>query len=259
MRKRSLHFVVFLTCAVLAGQARGESLDSMFQEANNAFWNGDYQKAVVLYEKLSELAAFNPDLSYNLGTAYARIGKLGKAVLNYERALRQDPGHVDARHNLAVIREHIARRASEAGRDADLAPAASPWRAILDRFSPRAAAIGFLIFHVLLFTTLIVRRFVLKEMPRLSLGVLAGVLGILTIATFSITIGKWHQGTQTVEAVVVHSGPLDIMEGPSSEVKRFTLEEGSRILVLEESGNWFHLRDGEGRDGWVEGSNLGKI
>lgn len=240
-------------------RAEAESLESVWTEANNAFWNGEYEKAETLYERLETLGVRATELSYNLGTAYARRGELGKAVRHYERALRLDPGHEDTRHNLGVLREFLARRASEAGRDADLAPAAGPWRAILDRFSPRAAALAFLIFHLALFGVLIIRKFVYAEMPRLSLGVLAGVLAILTVATASVAVGKWYQERFEKEAVVVREGQLDVMEGPASEVKRFAIEEGSRVTLLDETDTWYKLLDIEGRDGWVPKAALGEI
>ncbi|MCP4679210.1 MAG: hypothetical protein GY854_27735 [Deltaproteobacteria bacterium] len=250
---------LFAMLTALAPEAPCDSLDSVFQEGNNAFWNGNYKKAATLYKRLEDLGVRDSTLAYNLGTAHARLGKLGMAVCYYERSLRIDPGNTDALHNLSVLREHLARRASESGRDADLAPAVSPWRAMLDRFSPRSAALGFLVFHLALFVVLMARRFVSREMPRLSLGVLAGVLAILTMTTLALTIGKWHQETYVKEAVVIAEGQLDVMEGPASTVKRFALEEGSRILILVDNESWIRLLDSEGRDGWVPSSDLGKI
>ena len=239
--------------------AEGKSLDSMFEAANNAFWNGEYEKSAELYAELEELGARSPALSFNRGTAEARLGNLGHAVLHYERALRQDPGHNDATHNLAVIREFIARRASEQGRDADLAPAVGPWRAVLDRFSPRSASIAFLIFEIALFAALILRRFITTESYRLTLGVLAGVLAALTIATGAVTVGKWNQISGEREAVVLVRGAVEVMEGPESQVKRFVLDEGSRVVLLEERDDWIKLRDDQGRDGWAPQETLGEI
>ncbi len=242
-----------------ADATAADSLEAIFKAANNDFWNGEYDKAQKEYERLEKLGVEDAALSYNLGTAYARLGKLGLAVSQYERALKLDPGQDDARYNLGVIREFIARRASEAGRDADLAPAAGPWRATLDRFSARSAALIFLAFHLALFAVLGIRRFVFAEMPRLSLGVLAGVLLVLTVSTFAVALGKWHQNTHEVEAIVVREGSVDVMEGPGSTVKRFAIEEGSRVRYLESRAEWTHLQDGEGRDGWVAADCLGRI
>ncbi len=260
MKPTVLLTVVLTALAVAVPEnGRADSLNTNFLDANNAFWNGNYKKAVDRYTKLEEIGVRDPNLSYNLATAHARLGQLGKAVQYYERSLKLDPGHTDSRYNLGVIREFLARRASEAGRDADLAPAVTPWRAMLDRFSPKSAALSFLVFHLALFLVLVGRRFVSKEMPRLSLGVLAGVLTILTVTTLSVVIGKWHQANYQKEAVVIAEGQLDVMEGPRSTVKRFSLEEGSRINVLETQNTWTHVLDSEGRDGWAEVAKLGKI
>jgi SH3-like domain-containing protein len=59
--------------------------------------------------------------------------------------------------------------------------------------------------------------------------------------------------------VVVVEGQVDVMEGPSSTVKRFDLEEGSRVQILEEKEAWIRLLDNENRDGWVPAQSLGKI
>ena len=256
---RMVTALIVLLGVVFSAGAQAESLESVFEEANNAFWNGDYEKAAQKYERLEELGVREVALSYNLGTAYARLGKLGMAARHYERALRLEPDHPDTLHNLAILREYLARRASEQGRDADLVPGATPWRAVLDRFSPTSASIGFLVFHIALFLVLIIRRFVRREMPRLSLGVLVGILAILTATTLAVTVGKWHHANYAQEAVVVSEGALDVMEGPASNVKRFAVEEGSRVIVLEQRGEYTRLRDGSGQDGWVESLSLGSI
>src|SRR5579859_6698656 len=47
---------------------------------------------------------FSADGLYNLGNAYARAGKPGMAVLNYERAALLAPGDVDIDANLDYVR-----------------------------------------------------------------------------------------------------------------------------------------------------------
>jgi len=46
---------------------------------------------------------------------------------------------------------------------------------------------------------------------------------------------------------------------PGSAVKRFSLDEGSRVLVLEKRESFVKIRDGEGRDGWAKAEDLGEI
>jgi tetratricopeptide (TPR) repeat protein len=263
MKRRTTAVPVLATIALgvaLSSPARAESLSSLFEGANGAFWNGDFAKAAELYEEIEGLGTRSASLSYNRATAEARLGNLGRAIQHYERALRTDPGHADTLHNLALIREFIAKRASEAGRDADLAPAVGPWRAVLDRFSLRSAALAFLVFHLALFTVLVARRFVRAEGLHLALGVTAGILLLLALATGAVTLGKYDQDVgEAHEAVVVERGTLPVMEGPASSARRFTIEEGSRVSLLERRDEWTRIRDDQGRDGWVPATALGTI
>ncbi len=49
---------------------------------------------------------------YNMGTAYAQLEEWGGAIAAYERVLRVEPGHADARFNLALVKQarDLARR-----------------------------------------------------------------------------------------------------------------------------------------------------
>ena len=42
---------------------------------------------------------------YNLGNAQYRAGDLGRAILNYERALALEPQHPEAEANLRLVRD----------------------------------------------------------------------------------------------------------------------------------------------------------
>ncbi len=241
-----------MTCAA-------ESINTEFEQANKAFSAGNYEKAIGIYSKLDTLGVENADLFYNLGTAHSRLGHWGKAIQQYERALKIDPTHEDTRHNLSTLREFIAHRANKSGRDALLSPPVTPWRAMMDRFSPAGASWAFLILHSLFFIALMIRRIIGAEMPRLTLGVAAGILGILSFSMLSITIGKWHAHNFVKEAIIINDGQTQVMEGPDSTVKRFILEEGSRVELVQSQGRWTRLHDAEGRDGWVPTKTLGEI
>jgi len=45
---------------------------------------------------------------YNIGTAYAQLGRYDEAVQVYEDVLTEEPNHEDARHNLELVRQAAA-------------------------------------------------------------------------------------------------------------------------------------------------------
>lgn len=79
------------------------SAQELKTQADTAYVQERYAQAAELYEQLLE-QGHSSDVYYNLGNCYYRLEKVGPAVLNYERALRLDPGDTNIRHNLELAR-----------------------------------------------------------------------------------------------------------------------------------------------------------
>lgn len=85
--------------------------------AARSYDEGDYGAAAAGYRRLLEEADEGTDraaLHYNLGNAEYRSGRLGFAMLHWERSLVLRPGDEDARENLALARELLDRRLTDA-------------------------------------------------------------------------------------------------------------------------------------------------
>ena len=61
---------------------------------------GRFAEAAEQYENLVSQGVRDGSVWYNLGNAYFKSGRLGLAILNYERALAQMPGDADTKANL---------------------------------------------------------------------------------------------------------------------------------------------------------------
>jgi tetratricopeptide (TPR) repeat protein len=79
--------------------------DATFTRANADYAAGKFQSAIDGYESLIKAGQWNPSLFYNLGNAHFRTDDLGRAILNYERALALDPGQPEAKANLQLARD----------------------------------------------------------------------------------------------------------------------------------------------------------
>ena len=131
-----LPLLAVLALSGAAVAAEPGSLQEIYDAAGEAFWNGDYQAAVEGYQRLEELGVREPAVSFNLGTAYARQGKLGRAVQHYERAQRAAEQAEWARTNPEARARAEATvtqlQASIAGLEKDAAAAraaaSAPWR-----------------------------------------------------------------------------------------------------------------------------------
>ena len=94
-------FFLFFSAMAVAGTVP----DNLFREANEAYSRGDYGQAIKKYEKITDTAGYSASVLYNLANSYALSGKTGRAILNYERALRLSPNDPDITGNLELIKK----------------------------------------------------------------------------------------------------------------------------------------------------------
>jgi len=62
-----------------------------FERANQLYEAGNYAAAASLYEQLTAKGIANPDLFFNLGSAYAQTGRNEQAAEAYARAAQLAP------------------------------------------------------------------------------------------------------------------------------------------------------------------------
>src|SRR5579863_4317233 len=75
-----------------------------FKSANQLYDAGKYGESAALYEKIEPKTAY---VYYNLGNAHFREGKLGLAILDYERARRLAPRDPDIVANLRFAEQRL--------------------------------------------------------------------------------------------------------------------------------------------------------
>ena len=91
---------LLLFCAQLSFAAPADD----FKAANKLYDAGKFAEAAAAYEKLEPKTAH---VFYNLGNAWFRDGKLGLAILNYERARRLAPRDPDILANLKFAEQRL--------------------------------------------------------------------------------------------------------------------------------------------------------
>lgn len=246
---------IFATAFVLfglSGWVHAEGPEVAFKQGNEAYANGQFAQAVTAYESARSAGLQHWTLYYNLGNAHFKTGALGKAVANYLRAFRLNPGQRDVIYNLNLA----LTKAGDPLLPQD-ALGRLAWRAFYKPPINALAVLTSLIFIVLAvrLSLLLLRK---KQLGAEPVFVMLGILLLLGV-WFGLRIASLerHQG-------VVVSGIAEVRSGPNlSDTANFTVPEGRRVLILEEQQpikGWLEIGvPQEGLKGWVPDSSVEAI
>jgi hypothetical protein len=189
-------------------------------------------------------AGYSAAALYNVANAYARAGKPGLAVLNYERAKLLDPQDPDIDANLRRVREASGLR---------LAPATGLERLV--RIANPTAVSWFGVFG------LIVAAFCLlaREVATAHRGKLLAA-ALMGLCLMGVTLGSALAVWPTLHEAVVVGHAIPVRVSPTLiEEPIFTLPEAEIVRVRGEHDGFMLIETGAGRTGWAPPANLALI
>lgn len=189
-------------------------------------------------------AGYSAPALYNLGNAYARAGKPGLAVLNYERARLLEPNDPDIDANLRHVREAVGLPPESRSRFERMAGIASP------RILAWAAVLGLLIAGA----SMLARWLYPQHRHKLAAATLLGIS--LVGVTIANGVALWPIMHEAV--VVTQTAPVRVSPVPIEE-PLFVLPEASIVRVMGEHDAFVLVRTEAGRTGWAQRANLAPI
>jgi len=87
--------IIFNVFASNAQELSGE----LFSQGNKAYNDGDYGKAITLYEQILNDGKHSSELYYNLGNAYYRLNQVAESIYFFEKAKQLAPENQDIQIN----------------------------------------------------------------------------------------------------------------------------------------------------------------
>ena len=187
---------------------------------------------------------YSAPVLYNLANSFARAGKPGLAVLNYERARLLDPNDPDVEANLRHVRE------------ASGFPPES--RSRFDRLvrfaSPRAIAWIGVLGLVMTGVSALARVRTKTQRRKLLMTMLMGI-SLLGLGLGN-ALALWPIKNEAV--VIVHSTPVRVSP-VTTEQPLLVLPEASIVSMGTEHDGFVLIQTSAGRSGWVQGADLAPI
>lgn len=248
-----------LATIALAANARADSLGDTFARGNQAFARGDYAAAVEEYETLVQAGVDDPDVSFNLASAYGAAGRYGQAIRHFEHALSLAPRDAAARTGLAAARDALGRRQALETGEAVVANRPPLIEALFSPFTASALAIVLLLSAALASTFGFGLLYARSEATRLASGIGAALGSALLLFTSLGLYVKTYAGEDGVRAIVV-SERAPLRDGPDERARLAAeVPEGTQVHILAREASYVHVRAGKGREGYMRAIDVGEI
>ena len=221
-------------------------------QADSAYAHEHYQQAAQMYEQLLKKGE-SSDLYYNLGNSYYRMDDITKAIVNYERALLLSPGDRDIRINLQMARSKTIDK---------VVPESEMffvtwYRSMVNLMSVDGWARTALLSLVAAIVLALIYLFAGGVGVR-KIGFFGALVFIVVFLLSNLFAFQQRRAlTNRTGAIIIRSA-VPIKSTPAkSGTDLFILHEGTKVTITDGSmRNWKEVRVDDGKEGWVEATDL---
>lgn len=248
------HIRTLILALVLCSSAQATKLSDA-QAADENYQQGKYSEAIEQYEKILADGLTSPDLYYNLGNAYYRTAQYGRAILNYERALRLQPSMSDARENLALANSKTVDRITPLPR----LFLVNWYNALITHLTPHTWSILLCLFFLLVGASLVLlllSRSITTKKISLAALILSGLLVLFTLFFLfkSSSFFNSHREAVILDASVTVKSSPEIQS-----VDKLILHEGTKVSISESLSGWYKITLADGTSGWCQDDAVERI
>ncbi len=232
-----------------------KDVQDMMKEANELYRNGKFESAIENYKQIEKEGYEGTSLYYNLGNSYYRVGKVGYAILNYEKALKLSPADEDVKHNLAFANLSTVDK---------IQPLPEFflfiwWDSMLSYFTVNGWTYIVYFFFILLLI-LISLYFFARTIFQQKLVLFSG-LGILVVLAFGISllIVKINREHTLISGVVIEQSVTAKTSPDSKSGDAFIIHEGLKVNLEDKLDQWVKIKLADGKVGWIENNSVERI
>jgi tetratricopeptide (TPR) repeat protein len=254
--KRALAGLITI-CVLLAltGAAfgSGEGAATLYNQGNSFYTKGDFESALKNYRHALDQKVADPRLEQNIGSAYFKLGDVGRAIYHFERGLLLAPRDRDLRYDLDLAKQ--LRKDEMPEKPMGIASVfqtisgyftVSEWIGIL--------SVLFVMLGSGLFALLMVQG---RAKPVLFWGCLGLVVLMLIPTPFAAS--SIYKSLFTQRGVIL-ADSVNALSGPGkgqSEV--FSAHGGTPCQILDRRMGYVRIFLPTGLNGWVPDASVGSI
>ena len=227
------------------------SNNDLFKKANLLYKEGKFEESIEHYRKLVDVGVVNGTLFFNLGNSHFRTGKIGYAILYYEKARKFIPRDRELNENLQFVQTFTQDRI-ENRRPAFLL---FLLYGFLELFTFKEVGIFVsIIFSITLVCSIL---FLLNKQlvffKNLSISLLVIFLFSFILLFLKFKMVNTKRGIVLVDSADVKSAPSD------NATLEFIIHEGTEFQILESIKEWSKIKLKDGKTAWLASNTFGNI
>jgi tetratricopeptide (TPR) repeat protein len=255
--KLSKSFFFFLLTAIVlfSSLAFGTEEGDLMKAGNDYYQRKQYEKAIDTYKKVIQMGYEGVSLYYNLGDAYYREGKIGYAILYFEKAHRLAPGDDDVNHNLAIANTRTVDKINTMPKFFLF----QWWESLLALFSLTGWIYLAYVFYIALLLS--IGFYFFAKRPGFQRYSFFGGLSslVLLIITASLLLVKLNRELNVKSAIIIEP-TVTVKQGPDpTNNDAFVIHEGLKVREEDHVNNWVKIRLQDGKEGWMLQKDLRTI
>ena len=250
---RKIFILSFLLLCINISFASAQ--DDLIAKGNQSYQSGNFPQAAELYQQVVDAGYESPVLYYNLGNSYYRIGKIGYAILNYERAQKLAPGDEDIAHNLALANSRIVDKID------NIPPffLFKWWESLLAFFTISGWTYIAYLFYILALLAILTFFFTKNTYrQKMSLYAAAELIFLVIIISTLLAI-RMNRELNNKNGVVIEQAVTVKLSPDDKSTDAFVIHEGIKVKLEDKVNDWVRIRLKDGKIGWLPEKDLRTI
>jgi tetratricopeptide (TPR) repeat protein len=243
---------IFLVFVSALAQAQNPTL---FEEANEAYANDDFETAIAKYQEILENGETSVAVYYNLGNAHYKLNNVAPSIYHYEKALQLDPTDEDVQNNIEFARS-MTIDDIPVNEETGFQKSINQFISTFSYNTWAYLAIALSVTFVVLFLLYYFSRTSLRK--RIFFGV---AVFIFLLGGISVFFAFQQQEIQfNNQFAIIFAEEAAVKNEPSQRGDAaFSLHEGTKARVLEEYQEWVKIELPNGTQGWIKENNLKRL
>ncbi len=221
--------------------------DALFEQANNAYNEGDYDNAIQNYLDILEKGQHSAALYYNLGNSYYKLNKIAPSIYYYEKALLLTPNDTEIINNLAYA-QNMTLDAIDTMPEMGFSKFYRKLTAMLSFDQWAYTAVLFMMLFVVLYIAFYYFRYSVRK----RIAFISSLVSLLISIMTAILAFLQYDAFKNDSPAIVFSSEVEVKSEPNNRSQAvFTLHEGAKVNVLENLNDYHKISIADGKTGWI--------